>query len=144
VGDWATAAFGPFTLLMANGLLMAAGFLIAVFFPFLLPAAFGFLLIGLGDSIVVPMVYSLAARSTRMPAGYAIASVTMIGYGGFLLGPLLIGHTSEALNMQWAFGLVSLFSLCITVLAIKVKKEQAVLSSGEDERTAVDKTAPKP
>lgn len=124
-GDRATAAFGPFRLLTASGLLMAAGFLIAVLFPFLLPAAFGFLLIGLGDSIIVPTVYMLAARSAKMPPGYSIASVTLIGYGGFLLGPLLIGYTSEAASMQWAFALVSIFSLGISALALKVGKEQA-------------------
>lgn len=126
-GDRATAAFGSHTLLMANGLLMAAGFLLAVCFPFLLPAAFGFLLIGLGDSIMVPTVYMLAAQSPKMPPGYAIASVTLIGYGGFLLGPVLIGYISEAWNMQWAFGLVSLFSLCITGLAIMVRKERQAM-----------------
>ncbi|HEY1114659.1 MAG TPA: MFS transporter [Chitinophagaceae bacterium] len=126
-GDRATAAFGPFSLLITNGVLMAIGFLIAVFFPFLLPAALGFLLIGLGDSIIVPIIYSLAAQSRKMPPGYAITSVTMIGYGGFLLGPVLIGYTSEAWNMQWAFGIVSLFSLCITVLALWVRREKEAM-----------------
>ena len=128
-GDRATAAFGAFTLLMVNGVLISVGFLIAVFFPFLLPAAFGFLLIGLGDSIMVPTVYALAAQSPKMPPGYALVSVTMIGYMGFLLGPLLIGYTSEIWSMQWAFGIVSIFSLCITGLAMWVRKEKEAMEA---------------
>lgn len=126
-GDRATAAVGPFALLMANGVLITVGFLIAVFFPFLLPAAFGFLLIGLGDSIIIPTVYALAAQSPKMPPSYALASVTMIGYMGFLLGPLLIGYTSELWSMQWAFGIVSIFSLCISGLAVWVQKEKEAM-----------------
>lgn len=126
-GDRATAAVGPFALLMANGALITLGFLIAVLFPFLLPAAFGFMLIGLGDSIIVPTVYALAAQSSKMPPGYALASVTMIGYMGFLLGPLLIGYTSELWSMQWAFGIVSIFSLCISGLAVWVQKEKEAM-----------------
>jgi MFS family permease len=69
-------------------------------------------------------VYSLSAQTRKMPAGYALASVTLIGYAGFLLGPLLIGYISEAFNMQWAFGMLSLFSLAISLLAIKVRKQK--------------------
>lgn len=121
VGDRVIAAFGYFTLLMVNGTLMAAGFLLAAFFPYLLPAALGFLLIGLGDSVIVPIVYSLSAHSTRMSPGYALASVSLIGNAGFLIGPLLIGYLSEMLSMQWALGVVSVFSLGITFLALKVR-----------------------
>lgn len=129
VGDRAIAAFGPFSLLVVNGLLMASGFLVAVFFPFLLPAALGFMLIGLGDSVVVPIVYSLSALTRKMPAGYALASVTLIGYVGFLTGPLLIGYVSDTWSMQWALGVVSAFSLGVSLLALQVRKEKALLES---------------
>jgi MFS family permease len=127
VGDRVIAAFGYFTLLLVNGALMAAGFLLAAFFPYLLPAAFGFLIIGLGDSVIVPIVYSLSAHTTRMSPGYALASVALIGNAGFLLGPLLIGYLSEIFSMQWAFGMVSLFSLSISFLALKVRQEKKAL-----------------
>jgi fucose permease len=126
-GDRAIAAFGPYALLMANGALMAAGFLVAVLFPFLLPAALGFLLIGLGDSVIIPIVYSLSAQSSKMPPSYALASVTMIGHIGFLTGPLLIGYISELWSMQWAFAVVSVFSLFIILLAIRVRKEMKAM-----------------
>jgi MFS family permease len=123
-GDRLIATFGYHKLLIGSGVLMALGFLLAASFPLLAPAAAGFLIIGLGDSVLVPIVYSLAAQTRKMPAGYALASVTLIGYAGFLLGPLLIGYISEAFNMQWALGMLSLFSLAISLLAIKVRKQK--------------------
>jgi MFS family permease len=72
-------------------------------------------------------VYSLSAHTTRMSPGYALASVALIGNAGFLLGPLLIGYLSEIFSMQWAFGMVSLFSLSISFLALKVRQEKKAL-----------------
>lgn len=122
LGDKVVARLGPFAVLCASGLLMASGLMVAAAFPFLYPAALGFLLVGLGDSVIVPVVYVLAARSTRMQPSYAIASVTLIGYLGFLTGPLLIGFVSEGWGMQWSLAIVGLLCLCICLLAIGIKK----------------------
>lgn len=121
VGDRFIHLFGANRIIIICGLLMATGFAIAALFPYLVVAAFGFLLIGLGDSILVPVVYMLASRSQKMPASYALSSVTLIGYTGFLIGPLLIGNVSEYLGMPVAFGILSCVSLLIVVLSIRVK-----------------------
>lgn len=121
-GDRIVARFGTLPVLVANGIMMFIGVFLAVIFPYFLPAVIGFLLVGAGDAIIVPLVYSLAAKSKIMKPGYAIASVTFIGYIGFLLGPLIIGSVSEWLNMRWAFGLVGVLSLCITFLTFAIKK----------------------
>jgi fucose permease len=121
-GDRIVARFGATKVLTANGLLMAAGLCLVILFPFFLPAAIGFLLVGAGNSIVVPQVYSLASRTKKMKASYAIASVTLIGYIGFLIGPVLVGSISEAFGMQWPFALVALLCICICFLTAKVKK----------------------
>jgi hypothetical protein len=65
------ARFGAITILLFNGLLMTAGFIIVISFPFVFLASVGFSLIGLGSSIIVPIVYSPAGKSLRMSAGYA-------------------------------------------------------------------------
>lgn len=122
LGDRLIARFGPANMLMANGVLMATGFAVAAVFPYLLPAAIGFVLIGLGDSIVVPIVYSLSSRSQKMPPAYALASVTLIGYTGFLTGPLLVGSISEAVGMQWSLAVVGTVALGITFLTGFVKR----------------------
>lgn len=121
-GDRLIARYGFIWMLILNGALMAVGFFMVIIFPYFLSACIGFLLIGLGNSILVPMIYSLAGRSKEMSPGYAIASVTMIGYAGFLAGPLLVGSISEAVGMEWAFGLMGILSLAIIALTLVIRK----------------------
>ena len=118
VGDKFIALFGPTNILWFNGFLMTAGSIIVISFPSVWLAMFGFSLIGLGSSIIVPVVYSLAGKSTKMTAGYAIASITMVGYIGFLSSPLIVGALSEKFGMQTAFGILIPISLFISILAI--------------------------
>ncbi|MBA2329307.1 MAG: MFS transporter [Flavisolibacter sp.] len=122
IGDRFVRRFGARRLIIINGFIIVTGLLIAVIFPFLIPAAFGFLLVGLGDSIIIPVIYSLSAKTKTMPPSYAITSVTMIGYAGFLLGPVIIGTVSEAWGMQWAFVIVALICLGIAGFGFYLKK----------------------
>lgn len=124
LGDRLIERFGSMFMLVSNGILMAAGFALAISFPYLLPACIGFFLVGLGDSILVPMLYTLAARTDKMEKGYAIVSVTLIGYVGFLAGPLIVGLISERIGMQWAFGLMMILSLCIVGLTFSLGYHQ--------------------
>lgn len=122
IGDRFIAALGVHRMLRINATMMAIGFSVAALFPFLLPAAAGFLLIGLGDSILVPMIYLLASRSEKMPASYALQAVTLIGYAGFLIGPLFIGNVSQHWGMASAFFCLSGLCLLIIVLSVRVKR----------------------
>jgi fucose permease len=124
IGDRIVGRYGPVRVLQINGVLIAAGFLIAVFLPYLVTAALGLILIGLGMSIVVPVVYSLAAKNKHLSPSYAISAVTMIGYLGFLTGPILIGSVSDWIGMRWAFAAISVFGLLISVLAFKIPEEK--------------------
>lgn len=126
IGDRVIAFYGPIKVLILNGSLMAAGFLLAIIFPYFLPACIGFSLVGLGDSIIIPLIYILAGQSKDMAPGYAIASVTMVGYIGFLTGPLIVGAISEAAGMQWAFALMFLLSTAIIGITVLVKKHQNI------------------
>jgi MFS family permease len=123
IGDKLIARFGPITVLSMNGLLMTAG-IISVF-----AASIGFSLIGLGSSIVVPIVYALAGKTKKMSAGYAIASITMVGYVGFLSSPLIIGALSDRFGMQTAFGILILISLSVSILATGLKKDWWIKSA---------------
>jgi fucose permease len=120
LGDRVVSKLGAIRVITTLGIMLTAGFLVAACFPQLVPAVVGFVLIGLGNSIMVPIVYVLASRHATMPPAYALSAVTLIGYIGFLLGPLLVGAVSDALNMQWALGLVGIMGLGIVVLAQKI------------------------
>ncbi|MBB1283708.1 MFS transporter [Flavisolibacter sp. BT320] len=121
-GDRLIAKFGIYAMLSASGLLLATGFLLVATLPFVITAATGFLLIGAGDAMLVPMIYMLAAQSTKMTSHYALQAVTMTGYTGFLIGPLFVGNVSQHWGMSTAFLLLSGSSLLILLLTRRVKR----------------------
>ena len=121
VGDRLVTRFGVKNILQLSGIFIATGLLIMVLLPYMLSAAIGCLLIGLGVSCVVPMVFALAGRSTQMSPGLALAAVSSISFLGFLLGPPLIGFIAQAANLRWSFSVIALMGLGTTVLAKWIK-----------------------
>ena len=79
------------------------------------------MLIGLGVSSIVPMVYSIAGNNKKVPAGKAITMVSSIGYFGFLMGPPLIGYISELFNLRYSFAVVGCFGILISFLVSKIR-----------------------
>lgn len=120
-GDRLIAKFGVYTMLMASGLLLAMGFLLVSTLPFVFTAAIGFSMIGAGDAMLVPMIYMLASQSKKMSSHYALQAVTMIGYTGFLIGPLFVGNVSQHWGMATAFLFLSGISLLILFLTRRVQ-----------------------
>ena len=121
LGDWLTLKWGIRRMLQFSGTLTAAGLLLAILFPWLLPALIGFLLVGAGVSSVVPLVYSAAGRSKVLSPGVAIAAVSTIGYLGFLFGPPLIGFIAQAANLRVSLGLIAILGSVIALFASRIK-----------------------
>lgn len=123
LGDWMATKWGIKRILQFSGILTSSGLLIAVLFPWLIPAIIGFLLVGAGVSSVVPLVYSAAGRSRTLSPGVALAAVSTIGYLGFLFGPPFIGFIAQAFNLRVSLGLIALLGSVIAVMAAKTKFE---------------------
>lgn len=73
------------------------------------------------------MIFSLAGQSKDMAPTYAIAAVTIIGYTGFMAGPLIVGAISEAFGMQWAFALMGVLSMAIIAISLLIRKHHQVV-----------------
>lgn len=119
-GDWLVARFGTRRIIQMNGLLIAAGLLISVVFPYLATATLGFLLVGVGVSTIVPLIYGAAGKTKTMSAGVALTAVSSTSFLGFLFGPPLIGFIAEASNLRWSFALVAILGFCTTFLITRV------------------------
>lgn len=73
------------------------------------PVAFvGFALVGAGLALVAPVLFSAATRVPGVSRAAAIASVTSIGYAGFMIGPPLIGGLAHASSLSVALTVVVL------------------------------------
>lgn len=121
VADWLTTRMGVKRMLQVSGLLTALGLLIAVIFPHFTTAIIGFLLVGAGISAVVPLIYSAAGRSKVLSPGMALATVSTIGYLGFLCGPPLIGFVAEASNLAVSFSLIAVMGIAVAAMASRLK-----------------------
>jgi MFS family permease len=123
VGDMLATRWGIRRMLQVSGGLTATGLLIAILFPYLLPALAGFLFVGAGVSSVVPLVYSAAGRSRVLSPGVALAAVSTIGYLGFLFGPPFIGFIAQASSLRVSLGLIAILGSLIALMATRTKFE---------------------
>jgi MFS family permease len=109
--------------LMLSGLLVTIGLIIAVMLPGIIISTFGFMLVGFGVSSVIPTIYGTIGRSAAPgQASIALASVSSIGFFGFLIGPPIIGFLSQAIGLRWAFLTVSLLGLATFFQSYRLKK----------------------
>lgn len=120
VADYLIAKIGKKLLMQICGVLISTGLFMAVLLPYLVASTIAFMMVGLGVSSIVPTVYSAAGRHAVIPPGIAIATVSSVGFLGFLMGPPLIGHISEAFGLRYSFALIGIFGIGITLLVSKI------------------------
>jgi MFS family permease len=120
--DYLVTRFGVHRILRMSGLFIITGMMLAILFPYVSTATLGFLIVGIGTSSVVPMAYSLAGRSNKMLPGVALASVSSIGFLGFLIGPPIIGFISELSNLRVSFALIALLGLGTTIMSGRIRQ----------------------
>lgn len=115
-GDAVTARFGDRAVMFRGGMLALAGFAALLLTRRVEVALAGFVLIGLGMSNAVPVLFRRAGSQRAMPAALAVSAITTVGYGGFLLGPAAVGFVSKQSGLPAAFwvlaGLMCLVPLC--------------------------------
>jgi MFS family permease len=110
------ARFGRVASLRTAGVIAAVGILLLCLVPSTGVAFIGAGAWGLGLAIVFPSAMS-AAGEVPGRGGRAIATVSTIGYGGFLLGAPTIGLLAHAMPLLHALLVVAAFAILIVVLA---------------------------
>ncbi|MFA3779620.1 MFS transporter [Yersinia sp. 1652 StPb PI] len=121
-GDRIVNGLGRYKVLLGGSLCAALGIIIAISVDSSIAALLGFMLVGLGASNVVPILFTAAGNQTVMPANLAVASITTIGYAGILAGPAAIGFVAQLSNLSVAFGCVALLLLTVTASARAVTR----------------------
>jgi MFS family permease len=121
IADWFAHRYGLKRILQVSGSLTAIGLLTAVIFPYLASAMAGFILVGLGVSSVVPMVYSAAGKSKTMAPGVALAAVSTIGFSGFLVAPSIIGFIAGLATLRASFVLIACMGVSVVAVSTKTK-----------------------
>jgi MFS family permease len=122
-GDYVVMRFGIKKILFYSAVFISSGFLICFLLPFIIPTIIGFVLIGVGVSCTVPLVFSIAGKSKNLSSGSALTSISTIGYLGFLIVPPMVGFISEALSMKWAFLIMALLGGIMIFMVNQISEE---------------------
>jgi fucose permease len=116
-GDALVRRFGAPRLVRAGGVLAALGLGVALLLNQPGVMLLGFGAVGLGLSVVYPLVFSAAGHHPDLPRGRAVAGVATVGYGGFLAGPPILGWLAELTSLRAIMGAVVLLSALVALLA---------------------------
>jgi len=109
--------------LMLSGLVVTLGLIIAVSYPNMIVSSIGFMFVGFGVSSVIPTIYGTVGKNAAPGrASIDLASVSSVGFFGFLIGPPIIGFISQAVGLRWAFLIISLLGIVTFIQANKLKK----------------------
>src|SRR5215207_5304055 len=107
---------------LGSGLLAAGGMLLALATTSPALVVGGFLLVGLALAAVAPLAFSAAGDLVPGRAGAAISVVTTFGYGGFLLGPPLVGGLAEVVGLRAALGVIVVAGLAVFILSSNLRE----------------------
>ena len=108
-GDWLQVRVGPTGLFRLSALIAGSGSMVATLVPNVAISVAGFMVAGLGTSVLFPQLYDRAARSPG-PPGSGFASMLIGQRGAGLLAPLLVGWLADtdALDVGQAMAIVTL------------------------------------
>jgi hypothetical protein len=124
-GDFIVAKIGDRAVLFWGSLVAIAGVILMITSSVAAPALLGFLLVGLGASNIVPVLFSRAGTQTTMPVSMAVAAITTLGYTSMLVGPAAVGLVAKAAGLPTAFGMIAALLCFVTFTARVVTKSPA-------------------
>ncbi len=116
-GDRIRAHAGTRRLLTYAGLATAAAMSVVVAAPGTAVALGGFWLAGLAVCTVVPITISVAGTVAPGRSAPAVGQVGAMGYGGLVLGPVVIGFLADAASLRIALGVAVVLALAIAASA---------------------------
>lgn len=122
-GDTLSARFGPVTVVRAGSAVAAGGLAVSLLIPHPVIVLAGFAAVGAGLAAIIPQVFSAAGRTPGIAPGPALATVTTLGYSGFLVGPPLIGFAAEHIGLRGALSLAVCTSVAAITLAPCVRRQ---------------------
>jgi hypothetical protein len=102
LGDLITAHLGPLLTVRIGSIIGGIGVLWATAVHNPLLALPGFAAAGAGFSVIIPLVFGSGGRVEGVSPGAGIATVTGLGYLGFIVGPPTIGFVSQAVTLRYA------------------------------------------
>ncbi|HEX4219037.1 MAG TPA: MFS transporter [Acidimicrobiales bacterium] len=115
VGNRLLTRFAARSLLPVLALVATAGFCAGLLSQEKTAVIAGFACLGIGLALIVPTVFSAAARLPGLNPGTAIATVSACGWLGFVCGPPLIGQLASVASLSVALGVIPVLTTGIVL-----------------------------
>lgn len=119
-GDRLVEWLGIRKVMTGSSIIAACGFICVLAAPSALAAFAGFIVVGLGVSNLIPILFSIASHQKIMPVNLAISSVTTLGYLGLLVGPPVMGFIAHASSLYTVFGIVAGLMIFVGIASRKL------------------------
>ena len=120
-------------MLVVTGLSASAGMALAAVAPHSIVAIAGFAVAGLGMAAGIPTIFSLTGRTVNeAERGAAIATVTVVAYGGYLVSPPIVGLMADAIGLRGAWLVLAAMALVLVGICRGAVPAPAAASSGAD------------
>jgi MFS family permease len=124
-GDKVIQRFGSIPTLIVGGMMGVVGLSVGLLSGNLVIALIGFGVIGIGLSVLVPILVSMAGNLPGGDRNAALARVSTFGSVGLMVGPGLIGLVAERYDLLYALlipvGLLIIFSIVTLLMHPSVK-----------------------
>jgi MFS family permease len=133
VGDRLRTRIGTRRLMTYAGLGTAATVSVVVLAPAAWVALSGFVLTGVAVCTVTPTTMSVAGTIAPGRSAGAVAQVGAMGYGGLVLGPVVIGFLADVSSLRVGLGVAAVLGLLIAAGARYVPMRRLITLAGERE-----------
>ncbi|MCD0448278.1 MFS transporter [Actinocorallia sp. API 0066] len=128
-GDRFRTRFGSRLLITGAGVGTFVGMLTVLLAPTVPLALAGFFLTGLMVCVIVPTTISLAGTAAPGQAAAAVTQVGAMGYGGLLLGPVVIGAIAEGTSVRTGLAVVLVLAAVIVAATRKLPLRDTIDSA---------------
>ncbi|MEU9889004.1 MFS transporter [Sphaerisporangium sp. NPDC051011] len=133
-GDMVVRRLGPVLTVRISGLLATVGGVLVVVARTPLPAITGFMMLGVGVAVVVPLAFTAAGNAARTPSE-GVAGVATISYTSGFVAPSAIGGIAAQTSLPVSFGVVTTLMVAVLLLAGALARRPAPLTPASDAAT---------
>lgn len=122
-GQGVIARISPLRLMSYGAVVAGMGAMIAALAISPAMAYIGFIVLGIGASVVAPTAFTLVGQMARPEArARAVARATLLGYFGYFFGPPMIGFIAASFGLRAAFSFTAFALLAVVALAPLLRK----------------------
>jgi fucose permease len=122
-GDALITRRGHYPLAWRAAALAACGLLVAVCTNSVAVAIAGYAILGIGLSVLIPIVFALAAATPGISPVWALSRMTTATYVGLFVGPPVIGALATAITLRGSLMCVAGLLVAVAVIGRRLARQ---------------------